>query len=132
MFKLSKQADYAIQLLFRLSKVKEGETLSLRIFSEESNISFLFLQRIAGELKRAKIIDSKQGTKGGYALVRPYKDISLLEVIDAVDKQIVAPCIIDKKTCRHLEKCTIKKGIVQVQHQMISVLKKTPIAQLTA
>ena len=132
MLRLSKQADYAIQLLHRLSSLEKNQALSLRTFSDESNISFLFLQRIARELKQAKMIDSKQGVQGGYFLTMQYSRISLLDVIEAIDKPTFAPCVIDEKTCKLIHTCTIKHGMERVQKKLVSVLKATPIAGLTA
>ncbi|PIR75141.1 MAG: hypothetical protein CO030_03990 [Candidatus Magasanikbacteria bacterium CG_4_9_14_0_2_um_filter_42_11] len=132
MFRLSKQADYAIQLLHRLSSLDKNKALSLRTFSDESNISFLFLQRIARELKQAKMIESKQGVQGGYFLIKKYADISLMDVIKAIDKPVFAPCVIDEKTCKLIHTCTTKAGIERVQKKMIALLKATPIAGLTS
>jgi len=132
MFRLSKQADYAIQLLYRLSLLEKNKALSLRTFSDESSISFLFLQRIARELKKAHIIESKKGVQGGYFLIKKYTDISLMDVISAIDKPVFAPCVIDEKTCKFIHTCTIKAGIERVQKKMIALLKATPIAGLTA
>ncbi len=132
MFRLSKQADYAIQLLHRLSSLEKNEALSLRTFSDESNISFLFLQRIARELKLSEMINSKQGVQGGYFLIKKYKDISLLDVIEAIDKPTFTPCVIDEKTCKFIHTCKIKNGMEKVQKKLVLVLKATPIETLTA
>ena len=81
MIKISKQVDYAFQLISELSKLEKNALLSLKTFSIKSNISFLFLQKIARSLRGAKIIKSVKGKNGGYMLVKKADKISVKEVI---------------------------------------------------
>lgn len=126
MFKISKQVDYAVRLLRALESLPKGQILSLKRFSKESTISFLFLQRIARRLRSAGLITSKQGAQGGYCLLVPIKDISLQKLIEIVDEP-TAPvaCLDAKKGCRHEHGCVTKPMFEKIHKQMIELLENT-------
>jgi len=106
MLSLSKQLDYALQLMIRLSKQNQGERLSLRNFSESSGISFLFLQKIARDLKSAGFIDSNRGSKGGYFLLREPKEINLREIFEIIEGPLgITECLKPSGKCPNLHRC---------------------------
>ncbi len=110
MFNLSRQVDYTFQFLIALAALKSGEYLSLREFSQESNISFLFLQRIAGGLKAHNVIGSLRGAHDGYFLkIRPDK-ITLRKVIEIADGPSgVTDCLKPDGKCANIKTCTARK-----------------------
>ncbi|HAT03163.1 MAG TPA: hypothetical protein DCS29_00085 [Candidatus Magasanikbacteria bacterium] len=131
MMHVSKQVDYALQLITALSRLKEGEFLSLRAFSQESNISFLFLQRIARILKNTHIIDANRGVYGGYYLmVDPYK-ITFKQLVEAVEGSFgITTCIRNNpKKCPHASYCTGKKTMASLNKSISSILEQTYILQ---
>ena len=130
MIKISKQTDYALQFLIELSKLKKGELLGLRKFSNKSSISFLFLQKIAKSLKTAGLIEAMQGKSGGYYLNKSIKRISLKEVIEAVGGQYgVADCSKDCN-CDHTKTCNLKEGLDKVNKQVIKYIDSLKISDL--
>lgn len=121
MIKVSKQVDYAVQLLRVLSVVKEGEYLSLRKFSKESNISFLFLQRIARSLKASKIIDASRGIHGGYFLTVDPKKINMKQLMESVDGKFGITACVRGQKCEREKQCTTK----DLFHHMNAQIEKT-------
>ncbi|MBT3948507.1 Rrf2 family transcriptional regulator [Candidatus Parcubacteria bacterium] len=124
---MSKQVDYAMQLLIALSKLDKESFLSLRMFSQESNISFLFLQRIARSLKVAGMIDAARGVHGGYFMTREAKGITVKEVIEAVDGPFGITSCSRGKLCPRKGKCTSKKLFDKINKKIEVILDKTPI-----
>lgn len=109
MFTVSRQVDYAIQLVHRLAQLNENETLSLRVFSDESNISFLFLQKIVRSLKGAELVISSKGARGGYKLGRSADHISVKDIIDAVEgPYAVVECAKVDHGCTKVSTCKTK------------------------
>jgi Rrf2 family transcriptional regulator, iron-sulfur cluster assembly transcription factor len=128
MFQLSRQVDYAIQLVTRLAEVQEGESLSLKKFSTESNISFLFLQKIARALKAAGIIASRQGVQGGYYLVIPGDKLNLRQIIEAVEGPITAEeCLKCEVRCGEEAHCSTRKVWNEVETNLTTLLEQTHI-----
>ncbi|MBI2989578.1 MAG: Rrf2 family transcriptional regulator [Candidatus Magasanikbacteria bacterium] len=132
MFQISKQVDYAIQLINRLIILKAGKALSLRVFSEESSISFLFLQKIARQLKQHKLIASSKGKKGGYYLMRSPTTISLKDVIEAIEGPYgVVVCMKNPKLCNKVDRCKTRHVWQGLNDKVLRELEQTKIVPAT-
>ena len=85
----SKTMDYALMAAGYIAEHhKEGAVVASHI-SKEYNIPLLYLFKILGKLKKANIVRSKRGPGGGSSLTRPAKDITILEIIEAVDRPML-------------------------------------------
>jgi Rrf2 family protein len=82
--KLSAKADYAARAAAELASAPDAPVTADRI-AEAQGIPVKFLETILLELKHAGIVRSQRGPDGGYTLARPAEDISLADVIRAVD-----------------------------------------------
>ncbi|MEJ5260474.1 MAG: Rrf2 family transcriptional regulator [Anaerohalosphaeraceae bacterium] len=83
--KISRSTGYAlIAVGYIAQNYKEGAVLAARI-SKEYNIPLEYLLKILQQLVRANVLRSKRGPRGGFFLARPAENISLLEIIEAVD-----------------------------------------------
>jgi len=130
MFTLSKQADYGLQLVTRLSKLDKNESLSLRVFSEESNISFLFLQKIARKLKAAGIITAHKGVRGGYTLSKPESTISLKTILDAIDGEYaIVECAKKTHGCSKVATCTTKQAWLNLNKDITEKLESVKVSE---
>ena len=130
MLKISKEFDYAVQLITALASLKEkDELLSLKKFSQESNISFLFLQRIARSLKQAGLIDSVRGVKGGYKMKKEATKITLKDILTATEGKVpsISKCIADKNLCKKSAKCNARILFSKINKELLTYLEKTPI-----
>jgi len=83
--RVSAKADYAIRATAELAAVEGSGQLRADRIAEAQEIPIKFLESILLELKHAGIVRSQRGADGGYALARPGTDISLADVIRAVD-----------------------------------------------
>lgn len=81
---ISRTTEYALTASVCLAAV-EGESLTAGQIAERSGLPLGYLSKVLRLLARAHIVSSRRGPSGGFQLTRPAKDISLLEVIDAVD-----------------------------------------------
>lgn len=131
MIKISKQVDYAFQLIAELAKLEKNASLSLKKFSLQSNISFLFLQKIAKLLREAGIIESIKGKNGGYMLVKPLEKLSVKEVIEAVEgKYSAVECASDAKCCEKNKKCSMKSGFNIINKQINEYFTKLKVTDI--
>jgi Rrf2 family protein len=78
------KADYAIRALLGLA-AQGGGPLPGASLADEQQIPAKFLEAILGELRRAGIVTSRRGKDGGYRLNRPASEITLADVIRAID-----------------------------------------------
>jgi Rrf2 family protein len=82
--RVSAKVDYAVRAAVELAAADEGPVKGERI-SQAQDIPLKFLENILGELKHGGLVRSQRGTEGGYWLARPANQISIADVIRAVE-----------------------------------------------
>jgi Rrf2 family protein len=84
---ISAKADYAARALIELAR-DTARPLTCEAIASSQEIPFRFLKSVVGELRRAGLVRSQRGCEGGYWLGRPAEEISLLDVLRAVDGEL--------------------------------------------
>ncbi|MGW1230609.1 RrF2 family transcriptional regulator [Streptomyces sp. NPDC001478] len=85
---ISAKADYATRALLELAR-EPGRPLTCEAIASSQEIPFRFLKSVVGELRRAGLVRSQRGCEGGYWLGRPADEIALLDVVRAVDGEVI-------------------------------------------
>jgi len=83
--RITAKADYAVRAAVELAASGEGGPVKAEQISEAQGIPLNFLENILAELRRAGIVESRRGAAGGYLLARPAAEVSLADVIRAVE-----------------------------------------------
>ncbi len=132
MFLINKQVDYAVQFLLALGNLPFGESLSLRIFSQNRNISFLFLQKIVRALKAAGLVEAHKGAQGGYFLAKNSEEISLKDVVEAIEgKYAAVACMKRENDCPITKLCPSKNILSRVQEDILKTLQKYNLHEMS-
>lgn len=112
MFKISTKGDYGLLLLSALAeKTKEGrEFISLKEIAEAKKLSPQYLSQIILPLKEAGLVKSKEGRDGGYALARPAREITVMEILETLEGPVtpVRCCGNEKTKCGSEPMCNVK------------------------
>jgi len=87
--RISARADYAVRACVELAARGGERAVSVDSLAEAQGISATFLERIAADLRRAGLVASVRGAAGGYRLARPADDVTVADVIRAVDGPLV-------------------------------------------
>jgi len=96
-------------------------------------MSRIFLSRINTQLVNARLITTWRGARGGVALTRPPSEISVYDVLTAVEGPIrLAGCIDDPDCCPFSGTCPLHSFWVQTEHVLIDQLKGTSLQDLIA
>lgn len=122
MITINKQVDYALQFILALAQLQDGERLSIRRFSDKKKLSFLFLQKIVSLLKKAELVNSTQGANGGYTLAKAPEEVSLADIVSAVEKKGMVHEQLDCVGCEALPFCTSKTILTKVHTEMQQIL----------
>ena len=140
----STRAEYGVRVMVHLARQAEtggpgNGPCSLAQIAESDGLPFAYLEHLAARLKRAGLIESRRGAHGGYLLAKPAADITMAEVIEALEGQI-APieCVVEqadgKLTCtRETETdhvCTTKVLWTKVQAAIVTTLTDITLAEL--
>lgn len=80
---LTQETDYAIRIVYCLAK--ENERRDARFISSEMDVTLRFSLKILGKLVHGGLVKSYKGNRGGYELARPASEISVKDVINAVE-----------------------------------------------
>lgn len=94
--RLSRQVQYALCGIFDLAYNGAGEPVHVRRIGERQRIPRAFLEQIFQRLRRAGLVTGKRGPGGGFMLTRPPSQISLREVVEAVEGPIVGERLPDE------------------------------------
>ena len=86
--KLSHLADYAVVLMTAAARRSPGERLSATALSEETGVPLPTAQKLMGQLAASGLLTSVRGAGGGFTLAHPAGEISLADVIEAVEGPI--------------------------------------------
>ena len=83
--KLSKKSRYGIAALIDLAIYQKEGRVALNNIAERNKISLQYLEQVFAALRRNKIVKSIKGAQGGYLLAKDVKDITVAEIINALD-----------------------------------------------
>jgi Rrf2 family protein len=81
---ISAKTDYALRALLTLAAA-DAETMTGHELADQQQLPLKFLEAILADLRRAGLLRTRRGPVGGYALARPATEISIGEVVRAVD-----------------------------------------------
>lgn len=133
MFRLSKKVEYGILSLQYLAD-REGMTVSVKEIAANLSLSFEFLSKTMQILMKKNLIHSQQGIKGGYILSKPAKDISLNDVVYALDSSPkLVECMEGDKgheNCERADTCSIRSPLVTIQQKIDDLFQNTTLADL--
>jgi Rrf2 family protein len=82
--RISAKVDYAVRAAVELAAAKD-ETVKGDVIAEAQGIPLKFLENILGELKHHGIVNSRRGAQGGYWLAKPADEVSLADIVRAVE-----------------------------------------------
>jgi Rrf2 family protein len=131
MLRLSKKADYALMAMKHLAQHTGAASTSAREIAEQYDIPIELMAKVLQRLVRTGLLVSTQGTRGGYALGRPSSEISVADVIEAIDGPFtVTACSTEKNDCEQYGKCSIRDPLWQIRERIAAALDTVTIAEM--
>lgn len=110
--KLSNKGRYAVSALFDIAFHNQGRPTQVKDIAQRQAIPARFLEQIFQDLKRAGLVGSKRGPKGGYSLLRSADEVRLGDILSLTE----GPLLGGK---RDAEEAALPKGSAQVCHQVM-------------
>lgn len=128
---ITRQADYALRAMLYLARIEGGERAATSQIAKEKEIPPSFLAKIISQLSIAGLIQTSRGARGGVRLAREPKNISLLEVVEAIDGPITLnECVDDPSVCSFGDNCPIHDIFREAQSQLVRNLKAATFDKL--
>ena len=129
---LSKSCEYAIQAVLYLAKHYDTPYVSIKEIAEKNDISFHFLGKILQTLTKKGLLISYKGPKGGVSLAKSPKEITLLDVVDAIDglEFLKSKCVIGLPNCGDGKPCALHDKWGPIRENIYKMFADKSIAQL--
>lgn len=137
----SSKAEYGVRLMVELGRRAADSPVSLKAIAAAENLPLAYLEQVVARLKKADLVRSARGAHGGYWLARPAEEITMDQVVLALEGAI-APmeCFVNEQTervlCSHAEHgnldhhCATKVLWMRVQSGVVRSLQTTTLAEL--
>jgi Rrf2 family protein len=135
----STKAEYGVRVMVELARRAGGEPIPLAEIAADDGLPLAYLEHLVARLRRAGLVDSRRGSRGGYMLARPSTEITMAEVVEALEGSI-APieCISEASdgsiVCSHESRneraCPTKLLWTRVRGSIVRTLKETTLADL--
>ena len=124
---ISKKTQYGVRAMVYLAKQKSGGFFSLKDISEKENISFDFLEKIMNELEKNKLVKSKKGIAGGYALAKKTSQITAKDIVEVLENTTAVDC----RLCGKSKQCMAKTVWGKIDLSIDKTLKSIKLSSLT-
>jgi Rrf2 family protein len=128
---ITRAGEYGVLGLLNLARRSAGSKVMIEELSAEEKIPKSFLAKIFQSLARAGIIRSTRGARGGFALVKSPGQITVLEIIEAIEGKIAFQrCLQESNQCEQIGGCALCGLFEQAQDRLKDVFLKTTLADL--
>ena len=129
--RLTAAAEYGIRAMMHVGSLPDGTAALKDEIAGSQGIPPSFAAKILRRLVAAKILTSARGVRGGFALAKAPAEISLLDVIEAIEGPIrLTLCSPDPEHCTLSHDCPVSGVWFEVQRQMTDLLGKTNLEAL--
>ena len=127
---ITRQADYAVRAVLHLARHGE-QRVATNVIADEQHIPPSFLAKIVSQLSIAGLLHTSRGARGGVTLARDSKDITLLEVVEAIDGPIqLNECVENAGACSFTKGCPMRPIWCDTQAELVEKLRHTTFAQV--
>ncbi len=129
--KLSKSTELAIHGLYQLATERPNQLL-VADMAESQNVSPSYLAKVFQKLARKGLVNSTRGKKGGFRLAREPKEISMADVVRAVEaEEPLFDCLKIVRCCEEENgNCVLRKAFEDAERSMYDTLSKTTLSDI--
>jgi Rrf2 family protein len=128
---LTRAADYGVRAIMHLATIAPGERISLVALADAADAPESFLSKVLQKLAHARLISSRRGKAGGFAILPQGRSASMYQVIEAIDGPIcLNVCLAHDRGCDRRSWCPAHSVWARAQLAMVSVLRQISVAEL--
>lgn len=121
---ITRQADYALRAILYLARLEPKQRAATSLIAQEQEIPPSFLAKIISQLSIAGLINTSRGARGGVSLARKPEEISLLDVVEAIDGPITLnECVGDPSVCSFGDHCPIHEVWCEAKTELVRKLQ---------
>src|SRR5215813_8755464 len=126
MLRFTKRADYGLMAIHYIAAQPDDTAVSAKRIAEEFNIPAELLAKILQRLAKKKLIVSHNGPKGGYLLAQPQTEITVGQVVRALEGPIRIVSCMTRDECPQFARCNLRRPIQKRSEEHTSELQSRP------
>lgn len=131
MFRLSRAAEYSIRGVLYLASRSEGEVAGVEEIARATDVPSAYLAKLFGALGKRGFVRSIRGPEGGFTLPRDPSEISVLEVIEAIEGPIsFSQCLVHEGDCPGGSACPVHEMWEGAQESFLKYLRGRDFKEL--
>ncbi len=130
--RLTTKGRFAVTAMVDLTMWQSRGPVTLAGISERQKISLSYLEQLFGKLRRRKLVNSVRGPGGGYNLAMPAQDMSVADIILAVDEPLDATNCAGKENCLDDKRCMTHDLWMRLNEKIYEFLASVTLADLVA
>jgi len=127
---LSARAEHAVQAMLELALDTDGGLVPLSEISERQDISVSYLEQLFALLRREGLVHARRGPGGGYVLSRPADEISVTDVIEAIDGPISSLMNLSKESSGVNGQASLYEMLDEIRGIVTEIVNRRTIADL--
>ncbi len=128
--RLTTKGRFAVTAMIDLAMRCADGPVALAGISERQKISLSYLEQLFGKLRRHGLVDSVRGPGGGYCLARPTNELTVTDIIRAVDEQLDATQCGGRENCQDDARCMTHELWATLNDKMYEYLSSVKLAEL--
>jgi Rrf2 family transcriptional regulator, iron-sulfur cluster assembly transcription factor len=130
---LSKSCHYGLRAVIYVARHSRDSNVPIHEITEQLNLSFHFVTKILQRLTQAGLLLSCQGPKGGVQLAKSSQEISLRDIVEAIEgPEIFNGCLLGLNMCRDDQPCPTHDEWAPLRDKLTHLFEKTTLAKLTS
>lgn len=130
--RLTTKGRFAVTAMLDLALNDRGGPVTLSGISKRQSISLSYLEQLFGKLRRHALVESVRGPGGGYCLARTTEDLSVADIIRAVDEPLDATQCGGKENCHEETRCMTHELWARLNTKMYEYLSSVKLSDLVA
>jgi Rrf2 family protein len=132
MLRFTKRADYGLMAVHYIAAQSPDGAVSAKRIAEEFKIPGELLAKILQKLAKKSLIVSHNGPKGGYVLARPQEEITVGEVVRALEGPVRIVSCLTTDDCPQYERCNLRGPVQKIQKSISNLLDTMSLAELAS
>ncbi len=128
--RLTTKGRFAVTAMMDLALQHGNGPVTLAGISERQKISLSYLEQLFGKLRRRELVDSVRGPGGGYLIARPLEEITVAQIIQAVDEPMDATQCGGMQNCRDEKPCMTHELWSNLNQHIQDYLQTVTLASL--
>ena len=130
--RLTTKGRFAVTAMVDLAMRQNRGPVTLAAISERQHISLSYLEQLFGKLRRAKLVSSVRGPGGGYNLAHGPNQVTVADIVTAVDEPLDATQCGGKENCHEETRCMTHDLWATLNEKMYDYLSSVSLADLVA